>query len=280
MSAIRSLLSTAERVSPRLAGALAERVFFHLGRRRTARPAQRELLDLAERDTVAFEGERIARYRWRGGDRVALVVHGWQGSAAQFAPIIRELRGEGFTVVAFDAPAHGASTGRGTNAIQLRRLVERLAADTPPDLVVAHSVGALSAATGIAAGIPVHSVVLVAPVDDFDHLLDVFTSQVGIGSASRAVLRERIARRAARSPEELDELSGTKHPLPAGVPVLLVHDPADRRVPVSSSERLRDVNGDRAELVLVPGAGHTRILAADATLDAMVAFVSPEVFVG
>lgn len=281
MSTIQSLFRFADRISPFLAGRLAEPFFFHLGRRRQVQPGEREVLDEAERDVLDFEGERVARYRWRGGARTALLVHGWQGSAAQFAPIVRELRGEGFTVIAFDAPAHGASTGRRTNALQLRRLVARVAADSPPDLVVAHSIGALSAVAAIADGVPTRAAVLIAPADDFEAVLDIFAAQVGIGPDARAVLRQRIVRRAARSrPADLDELTGTRRPLPAGIPVLLVHDPADRRVPFAAAERLRDILAERADLMPVPGAGHSRILAAEETLDAVVAFVAPEVLVG
>lgn len=280
MAVIPSLLAAAERVSPRLAGVLTEPVFFHLGRRRPMRPEEAGVFDIAAHDVLEFEGERIARYRWGGGSRVALLVHGWRGSAAQFAPIIRELRAAGFTVVAFDAPGHGASTGRRTDALQLRRLVLRMSAATPPDLVVAHSIGALSAAAAITAGVPARAAVLLAPVVDFDAMLDRFVAQVGIGAGARAVLRRRITRRAApERPAEVDELSALRHPLPAGVRVLLVHDPGDRQAPSTWSERLRDLLGERADLVLVPGAGHSRILAADATLDAVAAFASPEVLI-
>src|SRR5690606_14307228 len=55
MSTIQSLFRFADRISPFLAGRLAEPFFFHLGRRRPVQPGEREVLDEAERDVLDFE---------------------------------------------------------------------------------------------------------------------------------------------------------------------------------------------------------------------------------
>ena len=63
-------------------------------------------------------------------------------------------------------------------------------------------------------------------------------------------------------------------PLPAGIPLLAVHDRDDREVPVGESVRLHAAHGNRSRLVLTSGAGHNAVLGADPTLDAVNAFVA------
>ena len=43
-----------------------------------------------------------------------MLSHGWDGRASQFSVLARDLIAEGYRVVSFDAPAHGASAGRRT----------------------------------------------------------------------------------------------------------------------------------------------------------------------
>src|SRR5438105_1441963 len=55
--------------------------------------------------------EEVAVYRWGKADRRILLVHGWGGKAAQFFSFVGPLLENGFEVIAFDAPAHGLSSG-------------------------------------------------------------------------------------------------------------------------------------------------------------------------
>ena len=47
-----------------------------------------------------------------------------------------------------------------------------------------------------------------------------------------------------------------------------------REVAASESVRLHEAHGDRSRLLLTDGAGHARVLGADATLDAVTAFAT------
>jgi predicted alpha/beta-fold hydrolase len=89
------------------------------------------------------EEEDIAVYRWGNGERRVLLVHGWAGKAAQFFALIGTLLERGFAVVAFDAPAHGNSSGvfaSGPAFARAARMVDQR--HGPFYGVVAHSLGA------------------------------------------------------------------------------------------------------------------------------------------
>ncbi len=75
-------------------------------------------------------------------------------------------------------------------------------------------------------------------------------------------------------PEPYARVDAVARPLPADVPLLVVHDRGDREVAASESVRLHAAHGDRSRLLLTDGAGHARVLGADATLDAVTAFAT------
>lgn len=269
-----SALRAADRVSPPLAGRLALPLFRQVRPVLPLRRSDRAVHEEASRDTITVRGRDVVTYSWGRGPETVLVVHGWRGRASQFGPIVRELRAEGFRVVAFDAPANGASAGRrtdirdylaGIEAIQRRHGMFRL--------VIGHSFGALAALTAVREGTATGGVVAIAGMGDARYLVDSFAQRVGIGPASADVLAREFARRVVPDvAEPFARVDAVSRPLPDGVPLLLVHDRGDREVSFSESLRLRDAHGERSRLVLTEGAGHARVLGADPTLDAVTAF--------
>src|SRR5215207_5840735 len=109
-------------ISPTLGGRLAFPLFMRVGPRTRVAPADRATRESARRGTVRIPGLRragidVVAYEWGRGDETVVIAHGWQSRASVFATLVRELRSEGFHVVAFDAPANGDSPGRGTYLI-------------------------------------------------------------------------------------------------------------------------------------------------------------------
>ncbi len=95
-------------LAPRLAALRAERMFLTPPRPR--RPAgERALIAGAQARTVPIgDGSHVETWTWGNGPRV-LLVHGWGGRGAQLGAFVEPLVSRGFSVVAFDAPGHGAS---------------------------------------------------------------------------------------------------------------------------------------------------------------------------
>ena len=130
-SAIATGIRTAGAVSPALAGRLAFPLFMRVGRRTPVAPADRATHDAARRGTVRIPGLRrtgvdVVTYEWGSGADTVVLAHGWQSRASVFAPLVRELRSEGFRVIAFDAPANGDSPGRGTYLVDHLDIIAEL----------------------------------------------------------------------------------------------------------------------------------------------------------
>jgi len=269
-------LRAADRVSPALAGRLALPLFRQVRPALPVRPGDRAVHEHAERGTIAVRGRDIVTYAWGHGPETVLLVHGWRGRASQFGPIVRELRAEGYRVVAFDAPANGESAGRHTDIRDYLAAIDELQRRHGMfRLIVGHSFGALAALTAVREGMAARGVVAIAGMADARYLVDSFAARVGIGTASADVLAREFTERVLPGvAEPYARFDAVADPLPASVPLLIVHDRGDREVAVGESLRLHEAHGERSRLVLTEGAGHSRVLGADATLDAITAFAT------
>jgi pimeloyl-ACP methyl ester carboxylesterase len=269
-------LRAADRVSPAIAGRLALPLFRQVRPALPVRPGDRAVHEHAERGTIAVRGRDIVTYAWGHGPETVLLVHGWRGRASQFGPIVRELRAEGYRVVAFDAPANGESAGRHTDIRDYLAAIDELQRRHGMfRLIVGHSFGALAALTAVREGMAARGVVAIAGMADARYLVDSFAARVGIGTASADVLAREFTERVLPGvAEPYARFDAVADPLPASVPLLIVHDRGDREVAVGESLRLHEAHGERSRLVLTEGAGHSRVLGADATLDAITAFAT------
>ena len=275
-TALVATVRAADRVSPELAGRLALPLFRQVRPALPVRPADRAVQEHAERGTITVRGRELVTYAWGRGPETVLVVHGWRGRASQFAPIVRELRPEGYRVVGFDAPANGDSAGRRTDIRDYLAAIEAMQQRHGMfRLVIGHSFGALAALTAVREGVAAGGVAAIAGMADARYLVDSFAARVGVGAATADVLAGEFARRVVSDvPEPYARVDAVARPLPADVPLLVVHDRGDREVAASESVRLHAAHGERSRLLLTDGAGHARVLGADATLDAVTAFTT------
>lgn len=263
-------------VSPTLAGDIAYRLFFTTSPRMRVSEADAPTHADARRGRLTVRGQEVVTYEWGTGPHTALLLHGWRGRASQFAPLVRELRSEGFRVIAFDAPAHGSSSGRSTDIRDWIDAAEQLQAEHGPFVViVGHSFGALAALTAARSTVPVPAVAVIAGAAAPDVFLAQFATDLHLDAATTARLSERFRRRLHMDQSAVTaRYDAVKRPLPADTALLVVHDRGDRRMPDHDSLRLHDAHGARSRLVRTEGQGHTRVLSADATLDAVIALTA------
>ncbi len=148
-SAVGAALRVLGAVSPETADALTLDLFCRPQKpKRTLEPRAPGLV--GHRFTVPFGDENIAVWDWGEGPTV-LLVHGWNGCAAQMSRFIEPLVRAGYYVVAPDLPAHGASSGRRTNLFEFAEAIALLGRRVGPvHGVIAHSLGAAAAAISLA----------------------------------------------------------------------------------------------------------------------------------
>jgi pimeloyl-ACP methyl ester carboxylesterase len=217
--------------------------------------AERQALATARRFYVPFGRVELTAWFWPGRGPTVLVVHGWGGRAGQLAPVAQSLLWHGFSVVGFDAPAHGESSGSHTDLMEFADAIEAVVrACGPMAGTVAHSMGGAAAALAQNRGAALGRLILVGSPSEPLAQTHRFAAALRLPEAVRSGLQRRVERRLGRSFAALDL---AQQPTP-GVPVLVVHDRRDPEIPFEEGRKLAERWG--ARLVATDGLGHRRIL--------------------
>ena len=285
---LRLLFGLLSTLSPTLAARLALRMFVRPMRRPVA-AGEAEFLAGARRSmlrvgTDAGDDYAVQAYEWpplgapatddaRSATTV-LVMHGWISHAARLAPLIGSLRGRGLRVIALDAPAHGHSSGSSVDLHGFLAAVRAVdAALGPAQGVVAHSFGALTAATWLAGDPPpagVRAAVLVGLMRDVDWVFSSFTHTLGLRGRTLARLRPLFRARYGGYPEEFGTQELARR---IRIPVLLVHGEEDELVPAAHSSEVGELLAN-GEVLLVPGLQHSAPLKDPDTMARIAGFMA------
>ena len=257
-------------VAPALAAIWLERVF--LTPRRYRMP-ERETAWMAGAETwqIPFGAGRLPLYGWGAGP-VVLLAHGFSGRGSQMGAYIAPLVAQGYRVVTFDAPAHGAADGRRTALPEAAEALAAVAAHLGPlAAVVAHSNGAAACTVALSRGMDCGKVVYISPPEDLGDFLRRAAGFLGMSAPVAARTRARIE---ARYGVGFEALKGA--PLAAGqrIPALIVHDRDDQLIRFEEGARIARA-WPGAELIETRGLGHTRILRDAGVVEAAVRFIGP-----
>ncbi|HKC24883.1 MAG TPA: alpha/beta fold hydrolase [Thermoanaerobaculia bacterium] len=254
---LRRGFRVASRVAPRGAAWGAEFLFRTPPRwERTA--WERRTLSEASFAFLPTKTGRIATWRWGESGPVVFLVHGWGGHAGRLARFGPALRQAGFSVVSFDAPAHGLSDGLHCSlpefVLSLRTLAERFGS---PSGVVAHSLGAVAATVALREGLELPRAVFLAPPADCERHSERFAHQLlSLPDDVCDAMKRRLARRYSF---EWPDLSISCLAPRMTARLLVFHDRGDTKVPFKDAEAIvRAWPG--AELIPTLGFGHHRIL--------------------
>lgn len=106
------------------------------------------VFEKAEKINFKFEKYRIKGYRWNHpAPKKLLILHGFESSVINFDRYIKPFTRKGYEVLAFDAPAHGRSSGKQVNILIYKRFIlELMDRFGPFETFMAHSLGGLALA--------------------------------------------------------------------------------------------------------------------------------------
>ena len=272
----RTLMRIAGIVPP-LATAIAWRLFWSLGPPVSVRPSELETHRRARTGWLAVDGDRIATYEWGGGARTVLLVHGWRSRASRFSALIDLLVERGFTVVSFDAPGNGDSGGTRMDALQVTDIVQRLAAQHGPlEAIIGHSFGGMPTFIARRRGVDVARLVTIASAHNFHAVIGMFARGVGLAS-TRGLQRRSEAWGRERGIDIWRTALAELDPTDTGTPILVVHDAADREVPLEQAMLIVEAHTGVVETLITDGLGHNRVLSDPGVVERIAAFVSGSV---
>ena len=261
---LAGLMRALSRVAPGAAGRLALR----LTRRTRRRDVNGSLGMLADRFQVRGGEVVVHRLGAKTGPRV-LLVHGWNGAAADWRPLAEALVADGFSVCALDLPAHGASPGRVSSLPRfVRGVLEANRRHGPFDVWIAHSMGVAASLAALARGAQARRLILLGGLIDPAGALREFARGFGLNAAATRAYLAGIEREERMPLSDVDALRNARAIM---APTLIVHDCDDRVIPVEHGRKLAAAL-PTAQLIQTSGLGHRRILSDDTIVRSVVAF--------
>jgi len=239
---------------------------------RPPREAAPDFLPDAEPLQIETPAGRVALRR-AGQGRPVLLLHGWEGQAADLAAFAGPLRAAGFQVLAMDLPAHGNSSGRQTNIPHSARALRAVGdALGPLHAVIAHSVGSAVLAEALHAGLAAERAVLIAAPAHYA----AYARQVGqlAGLDGDGIARLLVL---LREPLGVDihEVSLPRRAAALTQPALFIHSADDRVVSIADSEASAAAWRGARHLRL-DGLGHRRILQDPGVVAESLRFIAAD----
>ena len=165
------------------------------------------VFERSEKLHFSFEGETVRGYRWNhqgNSGKKALILHGFESSVINFDRYVEPLVKKGYEVLAFDAPAHGRSSGRKITVLTYKNLVHYIWKTFGPlDAFIAHSFGGLALSLAMEE-IPHSSsvkMVLIAPAAETKTAIDNFFKLLKLDGEVRGYFEKLIEEKGKRPPE-------------------------------------------------------------------------------
>jgi len=259
---IRARLKILSLVSPRKA---AIKAFWFFGTPQQKAPHRASaVFDEGEPLSFRLQGHTVRGHRWLPHPtepplKKVLIVHGFESTARNFDAYVGAFLKKGYEVLAFDAPAHGASGGK---RISLPLYVEMLATIVqnygPIHSFMGHSLGGLALALYLEKTPHEEEVrlVLIAPAVEMTKAVDAFSQSMQLPPEVRTELDEYI-----------QEFSG--HPFSwfslrralfgVRARILYLQDEEDSVTPLEDALAVKKDGHPGIRFVFTKGLGHRKI---------------------
>jgi pimeloyl-ACP methyl ester carboxylesterase len=260
LSLIRWGFSTFGPLAPRLAARLAY-LLFTTPRIRARHSTSDEWLEKARRFEITYKSFRLKAYEWGEGERVILLVHGWESRGTALRSFVPALLERGFRVVAFDGPAHGDSGGKRTNIRHFAGAVRSIMLELGGVYgIIGHSFGGASTiyALGLLnSGLRMAKAVFIATPASVIPIYEDIVRTLNLPPSVAMHFKNLMERIAGRPLVDLDATRGlaSRH---IGK-ILLIHDRKDSVVPLEGSFAMAAA-WENAHLLLTDGYGHYRLM--------------------
>lgn len=233
------------------------------------------LFERAEQMKFTLENYTINGFRWNhpSPERV-LIMHGFESGVLNFENYIEPLIKKGFEVLAFDAPAHGRSSGNTINVITYKNFVHEINRRFGPvKSFITHSFGGL--ALSLAVEEMDHNeefrIVFIAPAAETQTAIDNFFRLLKLDDGVRNEFEKLIISMGGKDPSWY---SLTRASANIRARVLYLQDKDDIQTPLSDVKPLIERNYPNFHFIISTGLGHRKIYREPKSVKAVMEFLS------
>lgn len=271
---LRFGFATLGRLFPRRAAKLGYRLF-STPRLRAVHKVTDEILESARVFEFICGKQILKAYEWGKGDKIVLLVHGWESRGTALRGFVPGLLSAGYRVVAFDGPAHGNSPGRRTNlpsfAGAVLSIIRHLGG---VQSLITHSFGGPTSVYALAHldnSMAIDKLVFIAVPASTQEVVKQAISIMNLPPPVVKHFREIASEKINHLPFEQSDILYALKDVKVNE-VLIVHDKQDASVPFRSAEAIFD-KYEHASLLVTEGLGHYRLLKNEQVVDKVIRFI-------
>lgn len=201
------------------------------------------------------ESVTVQTYKWVGSGPTVLLIHGWESNAHRWFKLVEELQSKNYSIIAFDAPGHGNSTGKLLNVPLYTESVEKISSLYNPEVHIGHSIGGLTAVYHFYKHQPVYikKLVILGAASDLAVIMKDYQRLLGMRDSVMIALDHLIRQCFGFS---IDEFSGVAFAKEIHKPGLIIHDKHDKITPVAASRGIHK-NWKNSTYIETTGLGHS-----------------------
>ncbi|CAN5787556.1 alpha/beta fold hydrolase [soil metagenome] len=202
-----------------------------------------------------------------------LLLHGFSSSSHNFYQYVQPLVEKGYEVLAFDAPAHGASGGKMVNAIDYSEMIKKIMERYGPiHGFISHSFGGIALSLAMEA-IPHDAsskIVFIAPATETSTAVDGAFQMLGLKSDKVRKEFDHIVFEKSGQDTTWFSVRRAMHNIKAAV--LWIHDEDDDITPLSDALRVKEDGHPNVRFIITQGLGHRKIYRNQPVIDAVMKF--------
>ena len=215
-----------------------------------------QFLKDAEKESFIFGQDEIMVYRWKNTGKRILLVHGWESNSKRWEETVDSLHSLGYELIAFDAPAHGLSTGKELHVPLFAECIRAFQDEYQASIAIGHSAGAMSLvyhAYAFSKDKGFEKLVLLGAPSEMTKII--------IDMAHVLRLKDKVVQDLDRFFKKkfgfyFYEFSIAKFARVLKTPSLVIHDKYDRVAPVDAAYAIAE-NLENGELIITEGQGHS-----------------------
>lgn len=240
-----------------------------------SRKQRTPIFDEAELLNFEYEHFSISGFRWKNPGKLrVLILHGFSSSVYNFDKYIQAFQKKGYEVLAFDAPAHGHSSGKTVNAVQYAGAIKKIMElYGPVNGFVSHSFGGLAVTLALETTQLIEQVkiVLIAPATETTSAVDGAFNMLRLKNESvRKEFDEVIYRTSGKKTEWFSVRRAVCN---IKASILWIHDEDDDVTPVSDALKVKEDNHPNINFVITKGLGHHKIYRDALIRDMVIDFI-------
>lgn len=260
------------KVSPFLASRFAAKLF--LSPFRYKLPKREKEMDEKSRQeklVVPSIDRDIVVYHYGDAPKKILLVHGWSGRGTQLAILAKRLVQEGYSVISFDAPAHGKASGKTSMMPYFVDAVHFMEKKYGPfEAAIGHSLGGMASLKATKDGLGIKKLVVIGTANSVTHITREFAQNMKLNDEVARKMKNYFDKKFG---EDMDTLSGAVSAKGVKIPTLVIHDKDDVDVKVNSAYEI-DEQLEKGELYITEKLGHRRILGDQKVIEKITSFLS------